>query len=275
MRYINKHLGWERIARVMDEFNDDILTDSLILKAIDHSKVGLVITDPNKEDNPIVYVNQGFTDVTGYTYEESVGHNCRFLQGENRDEQAIENMKRAVAAREEYVLELENFKKDGTPFWNEIYIEPIYMKNRLYFLGVQRDITRQKKYEDDLDKSERQVDRLSTPIVPITEKISVLPVVGDLSYERFEMIFHKISETHGNVHYEKLILDLSGMDDYDEQVADGIMNLHHLLRLLGSELIVTGIRPELSMAFTSQNISLSYLRTAATVKEMLQELGIT
>ncbi|MDZ5782794.1 PAS domain-containing protein [Marinococcus luteus] len=259
----------------MDEFNDDILTDSLILKAIDHSKVGLVITDPNKEDNPIVYVNRGFTDVTGYTYEESVGYNCRFLQGEDRNEQAIENMKRALAALEEYVLELENFKKDGTPFWNEIYIEPIYMENRLYFLGVQRDITRQKKYKDDLEKSERQVDRLSTPIVPITEKISVLPVVGDLSYERFEMIFHKISEAYGNIHYEKLILDLSGMDEYDEQVADSIMNLHHLLRLLGSELIVTGIRPELSMAFTSQNISLSYLRTAATVKEMLQELGIS
>ncbi|MFB5662289.1 PAS domain-containing protein [Alteribacillus sp. HJP-4] len=247
---------------------------SLILKAVDHTRIGITITDPSLEDNPIIYVNDGFTEMTGYPAEESLGRNCRFLQGEDRDKGAIKQLKQAINNRLSTSVELLNYKKNGEQFWNEIYIEPLEMDGKSYFLGVQKDITKQKHYEQDLALSKQQVSSLSTPIVPITDDIAILPVIGDLSYDRFEIISDKIAQSYSKMHYSYLILDLSGMEDYDDQVVDSIINLCKLLKLLGAELIITGIHPRLSISLTTRNISLPLIKTATNVKEVLKSFNI-
>ena len=83
------------------------------------------LTDPAKADNPIVYASDGFVSVTGYSRQEVVPRNCRFLQGAQTDRIAIKRLKESIDAREETVELLLNYKKNGEPFWNLLYVAPL------------------------------------------------------------------------------------------------------------------------------------------------------
>lgn len=258
-----------------DNYISKEFADSLVVQTIDSAQVGVTITDPSQPDNPIIYLNNGFTEITGYTSSDTLGRNCRFLQSDVAGEEEVGEMRRGIKEKTPVTVELRNRRKDGSVFWNEIYIEPLYREGKLYFLGVQKDISKQKAYEENLEKTQEQVSQLSTPIVPITKEFSILPVIGDLSYERFETIRNYISETYHSMHYSYLVLDLSGLGKYDDMVADGLLNLNRLLKMLGAKLIITGLSPELSIAFVTRNINLSDIQTASTVKSILKQYGIT
>lgn len=108
--------------------------------ALERVPFALVITNPNIEDNPIVFVNKAFSRLTGYSPEAAVGRNCRFLQGEGTDPEAVDTIRRGLERREEFAVELLNYKADGQPFLNRIYISPLADDDgRLaYFIGIQR-----------------------------------------------------------------------------------------------------------------------------------------
>ena len=124
--------------------------DELVLlrNAIEASNNVVIRTDPNLPDNPIVYVNQGFETLTGYDRNEVLGRNCRFLQGDDHDQQGVRQLREAILLRESVKVELRNYRKDGSMFWNELYVTPIFEGGSLtYFLGVQNDITVRKEVE--------------------------------------------------------------------------------------------------------------------------------
>jgi len=118
-------------------------------RAIAVNRSGIVITDPNLPDNPIVYANPGFEQLTGYFTEEVVGRNCRFLQGSNRDQPALEELRIALREGRDCKVVLRNYKKDGTLFWNELSVSPLRDETgRLAnFVGVQNDVTERKEAE--------------------------------------------------------------------------------------------------------------------------------
>ena len=118
-------------------------------RAIAVNRSGIVITDPNQPDNPIVYANPGFEQLTGYVTEEVVGRNCRFLQGSDRDQPALEELRIALREGRDCKVVLRNYKKDGTPFWNELSVSPLRdERGRLAnFVGVQIDVTERKEAE--------------------------------------------------------------------------------------------------------------------------------
>src|ERR687893_3039539 len=89
----------------------------LLDRAVAASSNGIVITDPGLPDNPIVYANPAFERTTGYSMEEVVGRNCRFLQGDDRDQSALEELRAAVYEGRHYTVVLRNYRKDGTLFW--------------------------------------------------------------------------------------------------------------------------------------------------------------
>ena len=119
----------------------------LLDRAVAASSNGILITDPNLPDNPIVYVNPAFEKATGYSMEEAIGRNCRFLQGGDRDQPALEELRVAIREGRECRAVLRNYRKDGTLFWNEIYISPVHdEEGRLVnFVGVQNDVTESKR----------------------------------------------------------------------------------------------------------------------------------
>lgn len=106
---------------------------------------GVTLADPDLEDVPIVYANKAFERLTGYSQAEIVGHNCRFLQGEDREQQARYEIARAMKNYEAVEVTLRNYKKDGTLFYNRLKIIPLFdnKKRIIYYLGIQHDITQQ------------------------------------------------------------------------------------------------------------------------------------
>ena len=130
----------------------------LLDRAVAASSNGIVITDPRAPDDPIVYVNPAFERISGYPVDEVLGHNCRFLQGEDRDQPALNELRSALSEERESRVVLKNYRKDGTPFWNELYVSPVHdEEGRLTnFVGVQNDITERRRIEDVLRESEER-----------------------------------------------------------------------------------------------------------------------
>src|SRR5215207_1577488 len=135
----------------------------LLDRAVAASSNGIVITDPRMPDDPIVYVNPAFERISGYPVDEVLGHNCRFLQGDDRDQPALDELRSALNEERESRVVLKNYRKDGTPFWNELYVSPVHdEEGRLTnFVGVQNDVTERKRIEEALEASE---DRLRLAI---------------------------------------------------------------------------------------------------------------
>lgn len=103
----------------------------------------VVITDPSRPDNPIIYVSEVFETQTGYSPEEVLGRNCRFLQGPETDPKAAQAIREALAAQSEITIDILNYRKDGTQFWNRLRIRPLFDDNGrlLYYVGAQNPIS--------------------------------------------------------------------------------------------------------------------------------------
>jgi PAS domain S-box-containing protein len=125
-------------------------------RAIAASNNGIVITDPNLPDNPLIYVNESFLRTTGYRADEVIGRNCRFLQGQDRDQPELDKLREAVRESRACRVVLRNYKKDGTLFWNEFGISPVYDEagRVTNHIGVQTDFTERKRAEEALRESE-------------------------------------------------------------------------------------------------------------------------
>ena len=106
---------------------------------IANSKVAAVVSDPKRPDNPIVACNEAFMKLTGYSREEIIGRNCRFLRGERTEPEQTAMLREAVAARRPAMVELINYRKDGSPFRNAVMIAPLFDEDGeiAYFLGSQ------------------------------------------------------------------------------------------------------------------------------------------
>lgn len=115
-----------------------------VLSAIlDECVNGVTLADPDLEDAPIVYANKAFERLTGYGQEDIIGYNCRFLQGEDREQAARYQITEALKNHEAIEVTLRNYKKDGSLFHNHLKIVPLFDNKQrvLYYLGVQYDIT--------------------------------------------------------------------------------------------------------------------------------------
>lgn len=130
----------------------------LLSVAIDATNNCICITDPNQPDNPIIYVNRGFEKLTGYSRDEAIGRNCRFLQNDDRDQPALRELRAAVRGGYDTRALLRNYRKDGSMFWNELYLSAVYddTGRLLYFMGVQNDVTERVNYERNLQQAIEQ-----------------------------------------------------------------------------------------------------------------------
>lgn len=122
---------------------------SVLGRAIEATRNGIVVTDPRLPDNPIVYINPAFERITGYSATEVVGRNCRFLQGPDRDQSALDEIRAALREERDCRVVVRNYRKDGTLFWQELSISPVRDEagRVTHFVGVQDDVTERKLAE--------------------------------------------------------------------------------------------------------------------------------
>ncbi|MEX0604487.1 MAG: EAL domain-containing protein [Marinobacter sp.] len=125
----------------------------LFKRSIESSSNGIIIVDATKHDMPIIYVNNAFEKITGYATSEVLGRNCRFLQGDDlSNEQSLADIRQGLEKGSEISIVLRNFRKDGKPFWNDLYISPLHddLGKITHFIGVQNDISERKSAEHKL-----------------------------------------------------------------------------------------------------------------------------
>ncbi|QLH76503.1 PAS domain S-box protein [Halosimplex rubrum] len=154
---------------------------SLQERVIESAPVGITVADVTEPEEPLVAVNDRFEEVTGYDEAECLGRNCRFLQGEDTDEESVARLRRAIDAEEETTVELRNYRADGTEFWNRVRLAPVENDGGevTHYVGFQEDVT---------DRVERaaELERQSSLLDSIFDQVPIHLYVKDREgrYER-------------------------------------------------------------------------------------------
>lgn len=130
---------------------------NVFFAAVETTRMPMIVTDPKRPDNPIIFANNAFIDMTGYDRDDIVGHNCRFLQGPETDPLTVKQVREAIETRTEVAVELVNYKKDGSSFWNALFISPVYNEagELIYFFASQLDVSRRRDAEDGLRQAQK------------------------------------------------------------------------------------------------------------------------
>ncbi|MFC7096460.1 PAS domain S-box protein [Halobaculum marinum] len=203
---------------------------SILKRAIDASPVGVTLVDVRRDDEPLVYVNSAFEDLTGYDESEALGRNCRFLQGERTREESVAQLRAAIEAGDAASVELRNYRADGTEFWNHLTISPVADASGeiTHYVGFQTDITDAKSLRTQLQQFKRAVES-SAHAIYITD------VDGTITYvnEAFEEITgYPADEAVGRTprilnsgqmddeYYERLWSELTAGNSFEERIID-------------------------------------------------------
>lgn len=159
-------------------FNNDIV---LLAKAVDAAGSSLIITDHRLPEHPIVFCNPAFERLTGYSKEEIIGRNCRFLQADDRAQQNIRAIRMAIDAAQACSVPIRNYRKDGSAFWNELFLSPVFDEfgKLSHFIGLQYDISgRMTGKEVDRDFKNYASHELNTPLTTIKSTLQLLQRKG-------------------------------------------------------------------------------------------------
>lgn len=148
--------------------------------AVRATRMPMVITNPSLPDNPIVFCNEAFQALTGYTREEIVGRNCRFLQGPGTDPVTVRQIRQAIDAGHDIATDILNYRRDGSTFWNALYLSPVRNDNGdiSFFFASQLDVTdrvdQQSAVEEQKAQVEREVERRTADLQAALEAKTML-----------------------------------------------------------------------------------------------------
>lgn len=148
--------------------------------AVRATRMPMVITDATLPDNPIVFANEAFQTLTGYNRSEIIGKNCRFLQGPSTDRLQVSRVREAIAAGQPIDVDLLNYRKDGTTFWNALYLSPVRNDagKIIYFFASQMDVTERVNAQETIAKQkaiiEQEVQRRTADLNAALEAKTVL-----------------------------------------------------------------------------------------------------
>ncbi|MEG3990030.1 PAS domain S-box protein [Microcoleus sp. S28C3] len=200
---------------------------SLLDRAIAASSNSIIIADASKPDIPIIYCNPAFEKLTGYSAEEVIGRNCRFLQGPDTDSAELDKLRSSLRSGTEVKVVLKNYRKDKTPFWNELIVSPILdNEGKLtHFIGVQNDISKRVAAETALQESEERLRAIATatPVPMLITRLEdsvilyanpALCKTFGLSYE--QLIGCKKNEFYANINDRRQLLELVKQNGFSD-----------------------------------------------------------
>lgn len=157
----------------MTKYNQLAIQWEFIISKI---KSSVTVVDATLPDFPLMYVNEYFSELTGYSAEESIGQNCRFLQGPDTDPETVQHIREALIKQQSIKTEILNYTKHGQKFWNELNIDPIFDDSGecLFFVGIQYDISERKYAEQQL--------RMAASLTEMNSR-GQLEFIGKLNHE--------------------------------------------------------------------------------------------
>lgn len=144
----------------MKRFN---LRHEILLQLVESAQDGIVVAEKEGDDTILVYVNPAFERLTGYSADEILYQDCRFLQGEDTDFTAVNVIRQAINDQTPVRTILKNYRKDGSIFWNELSVTPFYdeLDHITYYIGIQKDVTTQVELSLELEAARETIQRLT------------------------------------------------------------------------------------------------------------------
>lgn len=146
-----------------------MINAKLLQLVVDASNDGIVVAEQEGEDNILIYANAAFERLTGYSGEDILYQDCRFLQGGDRDQSGIVAIRRAVREHKPCRQIIRNYRKDGSPFWNELSITPVFNEGDqlTYFIGIQKDVSAEVEAKQRVRELEAELERLKAEIAAL------------------------------------------------------------------------------------------------------------
>lgn len=226
----------------------------LLHRAVESARNGIVITDPRLPENPIVYANTAFLEMSGYALNEIAGRNCRFLQGADRDQPELQVVRRAIKEGLPCMAVLRNYKKDGTLFWNELSLAPVFdnEKRLINFIGVQNDITARLDAEKRVSEFYSMVSHeLRTPLSSVRASLGLVVdgAAGDIPPPAKRLIQIANQNAERLLKLVDQILDL-------KKIESGKFDLQY--EMLEPNQIVTGVVESLQQLAAASGIRLRH-----------------
>ena len=210
-------------------------------QAISHIRMPLCISDPTQTDNPIVFANDAFCDLTGYSMEEVIGRNCRFLQGPGTTRDSIERLREVLISEELATVEIVNYRKDGSEFINALQLGPISDPdgNLLFYFGSQFDVSSQRRKEKEAAalRSRELLHRLRN----IVNVMAVVIKMTSRDYPGSEALRDVITGrllALGKAHFDTIGEDGSRESLALSQIAETI--LHAYAPMAGTQVVLNG-----------------------------------
>ncbi len=179
------------VAIVLDNSRRKLAEAALRIqqRAVESASSGIIVTDHRQDDNPIIMANPAMLELTGYSPEEVIGRNCRFLQGDDVDQEGVRELRDAVHDGRECRVLLRNYRKDGSMFWNDLRISPVRDEHGevTHFVGIQTDVTERRRGEQELErlvaKRTAQLQQAQADLIQ-QEKLAILgQVAGGIAHE--------------------------------------------------------------------------------------------
>ena len=148
----------------------------LLQRMVDASQDGIVVAEQEGEDNILIYANKSFETLTGYSRDDILYQDCRFLQAGDRDQIGLQLIREAIASGLPTRQILRNYRKDGSHFWNELSITPVFNEadQLTYFIGVQKDVTAQVK-------AQQKVQQLEAELAAVKAELEALKMTNGLN----------------------------------------------------------------------------------------------
>ncbi len=146
-----------------------MIDPTLLEKLVDESNDGIVVAEREGNENILIYTNAAFERLTGYTREEILYQDCRFLQKDDRSQDAIQRIREALKHDQPTCEVVRNYRKDGSMFWNELRITPVFNDDDqlMYYIGIQKDVTEQMEAQEKIEALEQEIEALKSKIASL------------------------------------------------------------------------------------------------------------
>lgn len=217
--------------------------------------------------------NPGAQKLTGYVADEVVGHHMSMFYTDGDGRADVEHEMMANAVRDGSAeAEGWRLRKDGTRFWASIVLSPIRNDEGKVtgYVKVARDLTERREQERLVQQQRDEILELSTPVIQVWDKVLILPLIGTLDSGRAARLTESLLERIAADQAEVVILDISGVPGIDSGVAQHLLETVEAARLMGTESILSGVRPDTAQSIVHLGIELGGLRSRTSLKDALQ-----
>ncbi|MBT2682176.1 PAS domain S-box protein [Bacillus sp. ISL-37] len=221
----------------------------------------------------IIYINEAAEEFFRASRDEVIGASPLDIFKDSSKPAITKRISGAYSEPAELIEET-IYKMDGTQVDVELYCHPIKIGETKAIQTYVKDITERKQQEKAQCEMNRQINELASNIVPILKGIAVLPLLGAINQDRAEQLLELVPANVQEQEVNRLIIDCSGIYKIDNLVIDSLFKISNVLKLIGVQCIITGIRPQLAIEAVKLGITSESIITFSNVKEALYYLGV-